>query len=145
MLRRTIARSSSQAVRQKSSTSFEREAVSEKSAWEKFKPNAQAFGIVAGTAAVVFSAGYSMATSVDRLDKDLALAAKDLALVEVRVAKDLELAEMRAAKDLEVAEARAAKDLEVSNNVTMERFLLYGYAEEYQRYQKQAGIHKGGK
>jgi hypothetical protein len=123
MLRRTIARSSSQAVRQKSSTSFEREAVSEKSAWEKFVPNAPAFGIVAGTAAVVFSAGYSMARSVDRLDKDLALAAKDL----------------------EVAEARAAKDLEVSNNVTMERFLLYGYAEEYQRYQKQAGIHKGGK
>jgi hypothetical protein len=114
-------------VRQKSSTSFEREAVSEKSAWEKFKPNAQAFGIVAGTAAVVFSAGYSMARSVDRLDKDLALA------------------ELRAAKDLEVAEVRAAKDLEVSNNVTMERFLLYGNAEEYQRYQKQAGIHKGGK
>jgi hypothetical protein len=127
MLRRTIARSSSQAVRQKSSTSFEREAVSEKSAWEKFVPNAQAFGIVAGTAAVVFSAGYSMARSVDRLDKDLALA------------------ELRAAKDLEVAEVRAAKDLEVSNNVTMERFLLYGYAEEYQGYQKQAGIHKGGK
>jgi hypothetical protein len=82
-----------------------------------------------------------MARSVDRLDKDLALAAKDLALVEVRVAKDLELA----AKDLALAEARAAKDLEVSNNVTMERFLLYGYAEEYQGYQKQAGIHKGGK
>jgi hypothetical protein len=146
-IRTVLARSStcSQAVRQKSSTStssFEREAVavSEKSAWEKFVPDALAFGIAAGTVTLAVSTGYYTVTTVNRLNKELALAAKDLEAAEEAAKQALALA----AKDLEVAKEEAAKDLEAAVKEYTERWLLYGYAEEFQRYQKQqAGIHKG--
>jgi hypothetical protein len=131
---RTFARSSSQAVRQKSSTSFEREAVSEKSAWEKFVPHAPAFGIGFATLTVSFYTGYFMKKWVNSWDKELALA-------EVKTAKDFEV-EM-AKKDFEVEMAK--KDLEVAKKETAKLVLLLDDAEEFQRYQKQAGIHKGGK
>jgi methylthioribose-1-phosphate isomerase len=153
-------------VRQKSSTSttsFEREAVREKSIWDNFVQNAPAIGILVGFGTIIASGSFYVANLVGSLEKDLALAelkaVKDLEATELRAVKDLEATKQAlvfAAKDLEAAkeatkqavalvELKAAKDLEVAKMETAERFLRYGYAEEFQRYQKQAGIHKGGK
>jgi hypothetical protein len=153
--RAVLTPSRSQAVRQKSSTSFEREAVSEKSIWDNFVQNTPAIGIFVAFGTIVASGSFYVANLVGSLKKDLALAelraVKDLEATELRAVKDLEATELRAVKALEatkqavaLVELKAAKDLEVAKMETAERFLRYGYAEEFQRYQKQAGIHKGG-
>jgi hypothetical protein len=146
----------SQAVRQKSSTSttsFEREAVREKSIWDNFVQNAPAIGILVGFGTIIASGSFYVANLVGSLEKDLALAelkaVKDLEATKqalVFAAKDLELTKEATKQAIALVEVKAAKDLELAIKEYTERWLLYGYAEEFQRYQqKQAGIHKGGK
>jgi hypothetical protein len=142
-----------QAVRQKSSTSFEREAVSEKSIWDNFVQNAPAIGIFVGVGTITASGSLYVVNLVGSLQKDLALAelkaVKDLEATKqalVFAAKDLELTKEATKQAIALVEVKAAKDLELAIKEYTERWLLYGYAEEFQRYQqKQAGIHKGGK
>jgi hypothetical protein len=139
-------------VRQKSSTSFEREAVSEKSIWDNFVQNTPAIGIFVAFGTIVASGSFYVADLVGSLKKDLALAelraVKDLEATKqalVFAAKDLELTKEATKQAIALVEVKAAKDLELAIKEYTERWLLYGYAEEFQRYQKQAGIHKGGK
>ena len=71
------------------------------------------------------------------LNKDIALSEERSKRALVKAKKDIELAK----KDIELAEERgkqavgaAKKDIEAAKRETAERFLMYGYAEEFQRY-----------
>ena len=148
--RLVAARSSSCiAMRQKSTTPLQREVAGErqKSAWELFAANAQAIGIATTIIAATSSMAYFTASVTRGLKKDLELAEqraeKDLELSELRAKEGLEQAELRAKKDLELAEQRAKVEVAMAKMETAERFLQYGYAAEFERYQKQVDIHKG--
>jgi len=48
-----------------------------------------------------------------------------------------------AEKKIDVNKMEAEKKIVEAEKKIAERFLMYGYAEEFARYQKQAGIHRG--
>ena len=75
------------------------------------------------------------------LVRELSRAAIELAEERSRAA--IELAEERskkeietAKKEIELAEERSKKEIETAKKETAERFLMYGYAAEYQPYRK---------
>ena len=64
------------------------------------------------------------------LNKDIALSEERSKRALVTAKKDIELAK----KDIELAEERGKQAVEAAKRETAERFLMYGYAEEFQRY-----------
>jgi len=70
---------------------------------------------------------------------------------EIKLANaKIEVIEANANAKIEVIEANANAKIEAANGKieaakreTAERFLLYGYAEEFNRYQKEVGIYRG--
>ena len=84
--------------------------------WDNFKDNAQAIGVLLAGMGSVFYLGGSY----------------------VVMAKNVQLSEERQKTELE----KAKKEIEKAKRETAERFLMYGYAEEFKRYQKKTGIYK---
>ena len=58
--------------------------------------------------------------------------------IEAKAKADLELTK----KDMEVAIAKTEEKRAKDKANTATQFLIYGYAEEYDRYQKKAGVSK---
>ena len=61
-----------------------------------------------------------------------------LKAAEAKAKADTDLAK----KDIEVVEAKAQADIEKAKREVADRFLMFGYAAEYQRYQKKIGSFK---
>jgi hypothetical protein len=95
--------------------------------------------------------------------KDIEAAQKDIEAVKLEAKKDMELTKMEAQKDIaaaqkeiaaaqkEIAAAKmeAKKDMEAAvaeaKKETAERFLMFGYAAEFQEYRKQLKLGDHGK
>ena len=83
------------------------------------------------------------ALEIQRVEKNAALeiqrVGKNAALEIQRVGKNAALEIEGAKKEIE----RAKKEIERAKKETMENFLKFGYAEEFNRYQQMTGVKKG--
>ena len=128
-------------------------------------------GVTTGViSSIAVTTAYTVSTTKD-LDKKLAMAEqeakKDIAAVKLEAKKDMELTKMEAQKDIaaaqkeiaaakmeaqkEIAAAKIEAQLETGKLVaeakkeTAERFLMFGYAAEFQEYRKQLKLGDHGK
>ena len=88
--------------------------------WKSFQEHAQAIGVVLALFAATYYVGGSY----------------------IGLKKDIELVRLQAEKEIAVIRAQAGKDVVQAKKETAERFLMYGYAEEFHRYQKTTGMYK---
>ena len=117
-------------------------------------------GVTTGViSSIAVTTAYTVSTTKD-LDKKLAMAEqeakKDIAAVKLEAKKDMELTKMEAQKDIAAAQKdiaaaqmKAKKDMEAAvaeaKKETAERFLMFGYAAEFQEYRKQLKLGDHGK
>ena len=102
--------------------------------WKSFRENAH----VIGSALALFAATYYAGGTYVSLKKDVELARaqaeKVVELARAQAEKDVELTRAQAEKDVELTGAQAEKEIIEAKREIAERFLMYGYAEEFQRY-----------
>ena len=99
--------------------------------WKSFQEHAQAIGVVLALFAATYYAGGSYISLK-----------KEIELVRVQAEKDIEVIRAQAKRDIAVTRVQAEKDIAQAKKETAERFLMYGYAEEFHRYQKTTGMYK---
>ena len=63
--------------------------------------------------------------------------------VKERAGKEIQRVEKNAALEIQRVEKNAALEIERAKKETMENFLKFGYAEEFNRYQQMTGVKKG--
>ena len=106
--------------------------VESKNFLDRLNENAHGLGVVAA----VFAVGAGFTNEKRKLDLKIAEAEKNAAL---KIAE----AEKNAALKIAEAEKNAAVAVEQAKKETMENFLKFGYAEEFNRYQEIVGVKKG--
>jgi hypothetical protein len=132
-----------------------------KEALQRFNPYAHTVGVLGGiVAAMIGSAVYikgllddskneiklvearaqkEIAVVKANAEKEIEVTKKEIAVVKANAEKEIEVTK----KEIEVVEANAKKDVEAAKQEVANKFLMYGYAEEYKRFQEIAGVKKG--
>ena len=111
--------------------------VSVREVFDKFVPYAQAYG-------VILTFGASVCGVVAYVTHVQTKLGGQLDLLKVELEKKIEVQDKELEKKIEVQDKELERKIEEHGSRTLERFLTYGYAEEYQRLQQKAGVYKKG-
>ncbi len=109
--------------------------------WAGFTANAAAVGVYSTILAATCGAAVCAQRAIDSTDKKLAVAEEKIKSVTDSTDKKLEVAEQKiknAELRIKLAEHKTAKEVAEAELRVAEKFLMYGYVEEYSGYQKKA-------
>ena len=116
--------------------------------WAGFTANAAAVGVYSTILAATCGAAVCAQRAIDSTDKKLAVAEEKINSTERTIKnvtdstdKKLEVAEQKiknAELRIKLAEHKTAKEVAEAELRVAEKFLMYGYVEEYSSYQKKA-------